>query len=124
MEYVKLIGFASMATVGIVELIKVFFPNIKSKIKALLSLIFSIGAAVGIGLLTKANTTQILISVVGTVALVQVGYDFILKLLFEKIEELKQRIADNKMYRPLYEAQIQQELKNIENGTCSCDQKE
>lgn len=119
---ITLIAIASLATVGIVELIKVFLPeNTSAKVKGLISLVISIGATVGFGFLLKSNPLTIISSTVGTVGLVQSSYNFILKLLKSKIEDIKIKIEEESIQLPLLKKHIEAEIEKITNGEESCD---
>lgn len=118
---ITLMTVASLVTIGIVELIKVFLPeNTNSKVKGAISLVLSIGAGVGFGALLKYDAQTIILSTVGTVGLVQCSYDFILKLLKSKIEDIKTRIEEEALQLPLLEKQIETELDRLANGE-SCE---
>lgn len=119
---VTLISIASLATIGIVELIKIFLPaNTNAKIKAVISLVLSVGSTVGFGLLMKQNALTIIMSGIAVVGLVQCSYDFILKLLKTKIEDIKARVQDEALQFPLLKKQIEKEINRLENGGEPCD---
>jgi hypothetical protein len=119
---ITLIVVASLATIGIVELIKVFLPeNTSAKIKCLISLVISIGATVGFGFLLKNNFQTILLSSIVTVGLVQSSYNFILKLLKSKIEDIKVRIEEESIQIPFLKKRIEAEIERIKNGEEPCD---
>lgn len=119
---VTLMTVASIATVGIVELIKVFLPeNTSAKVKGLISLILSVGATIGFGFLLKNDIQTIILSTVGTVGLVQSSYNFILKLLKSKIEDIKVRIEEESIQIPFLKKRIEAEIERITNGEEPCD---
>ena len=114
---ITLMTIVSLVTIGIVELIKVFLPeNASSKIKGMISLVISIAGSIGIGVLLNYDTRTIILSTVGTVGLVHCYYDFILKLLKSKIEQLKLKIEEESIQIPLLEKQIETELDKLSNG--------
>lgn len=114
---ITLMTIVSLVTIGIVELIKVFLPeNAGSKIKGIISLVISIAGSIGIGVLLNYDTRTIILSTVGTVGLVHCYYDFILKLLKSKIEQLKLKIEEESIQIPLLEKQIETELDKLSNG--------
>lgn len=113
---ITLMTIVSLVTIGIVELIKVFLPeNASSKIKSIISLVISIAGSIGIGVLLNYDTRTIILSTVGTVGLVHCYYDFILKLLKSKIEQLKLKIEEESIQMPLLEKQIETELGKLLN---------
>lgn len=113
---ITLMTIVSLVTIGIVELIKVFLPeNASSKIKSIISLVISIAGSIGIGVLLNYDTRTIILSTVGTVGLVHCYYDFILKLLKSKIEQLKLKIEEESIQMPLLEKQIETELDKLLN---------
>lgn len=119
---VTLMTIASLTTVGIVELIKVFLPeNTNAKVKGLISLILSVGATIGFGFLLKNDIQTIILSTVGTVGLVQSSYNFILKLLKSKIEDIKVRIEEESIQIPFLKKHIEAEIERITNGEEPCD---
>lgn len=113
---ITLMTIVSLITIGIVELIKVFLPeNAGSKIKGMISLIISIAGSIGFGVLLNYDTRTIVLSTVGTVGLVHCYYDFILKLLKSKIEQIKLKIEEESIQIPLIEKKIQDELNRLSN---------
>lgn len=114
---ITLMTIVSLATIGIVELIKVFLPeNASSKIKGIISLVISIAGSIGFGVLLNYDTHTIILSTVGTVGLVHCYYDFILKLLKSKIEQIKLKIEEESIQIPLIEKKIEDELERLSNG--------
>lgn len=114
---ITLMTIVSLVTIGIVELIKVFLPeNASSKIKGMISLIISIAGSIGFGVLLNYDTRTIILSTVGTVGLVNCYYDFILKLLKSKIEQIKLKIEEESIQIPLIEKKIGDELERLSNG--------
>lgn len=114
---ITLMTIVSLVTIGIVELIKVFLPeNAGSKIKGMISLVISIAGSIGFGVLLNYDTRTIILSTVGTVGLVHCYYDFILKLLKSKIEQIKLKIEEESIQIPLMEKQIEDELERLSNG--------
>ena len=104
---ITLMTIVSLVTIGIVELIKVFLPeNAGSKIKGMISLVISIAGSIGFGVLLNYDTRTIILSTVGTVGLVHCYYDFILKLLKSKIEQIKLKIEEESIQIPLIEKKI------------------
>lgn len=119
---ITLIIAASLTTIGIIELIKVFLPeNTSAKVKGLISLVISIGATIGFGFLLKNSFQTILLSSIVTVGLVQSSYNFILKLLKSKIEDIKVRIEEESIQIPFLKKRIEAEIERIKNGEESCD---
>lgn len=119
---ITLILIASLATIGIVELIKVFLPeNTSAKVKGLISLVLSIGATVGFGFLLKNDIQTIILSTVGTVGLVQSSYNFILKFLKAKIEDIRIRIEEELIQIPLLKKHIEAEIEKVSNCEEHCD---
>ena len=113
---ITLMTIVSLVTIGIVELIKVFLPeNAGSKIKGMISLVISIAGSIGFGVLLNYDTRTIVLSTVGTVGLVHCYYDFILKLLKSKIEQIKLKIEEESIQIPLIEKKIQDELNRLSN---------
>lgn len=113
---ITLMTIVSLATIGIVELIKVFLPeNAGSKIKGMISLIISIAGSIGFGVLLNYDTRTIILSTAGTVGLVHCYYDFILKLLKSKIEQIKLKIEEEAIQIPLIEKKIEDELERLSN---------
>lgn len=109
-----LILIASIVTIGIMELLKVYLPkDVNPKIKATISLVLSAGAAVGFGFMMKVDMNSLLMSTGATIGLVQCSYDFVLKLLLNLIETIKQRIEEYVISKPLMEKQLELELKNL-----------
>lgn len=114
---ITLMTIVSLVTIGIVEFIKVFLPeNAGSKIKGMISLIISIAGSIGFGVLLNYDTRTIILSTVGTVGLVHCYYDFILKLLKSKIEQIKLKIEEEAIQIPLIEKKIEDELERLSNG--------
>lgn len=114
---ITLMTIVSLATIGIVELIKVFLPeNAGSKIKGMISLVISIAGSIGFGVLLNYDTRTIILSMIGTVGLVHCYYDFILKLLKSKIEQIKLKIEEESIQIPLIEKKIEDELERLSNG--------
>lgn len=114
---ITLMTIVSLVTIGIVELIKVFLPeNAGSKIKGMISLVISIAGSIGFGVLLNYDTRTIILSTVGTVGLVHCYYDFILKLLKSKIEQIKLKIEEESIQIPLIEKKINDELDRLSNG--------
>lgn len=114
---ITLMTIVSLVTIGIVELIKVFLPeNAGSKIKGMISLVISITGSIGFGVLLNYDTRTIILSTVGTVGLVHCYYDFILKLLKSKIEQIKLKIEEESIQIPLIEKKINDELDRLSNG--------
>lgn len=114
---ITLMTIVSLVTIGIVELIKVFLPeNAGSKIKGMISLVISVAGSIGFGLLLNYDTRTIVLSTVGTVGLVHCYYDFILKLLKSKIEQIKLKIEEESIQIPLIEKKIGDELERLSNG--------
>lgn len=114
---ITLMTIVSLVTIGIVELIKVFLPeNASSKIKGMISLVISIAGSIGFGVLLNYDTRTIILSTVGTVGLVHCYYDFILKLLKSKIEQIKLKIEEESIQIPLIEKKIGDELERLSNG--------
>lgn len=114
---ITLMTIVSLVTIGIVELIKVFLPeNASSKIKGIISLVISIAGSIGFGVLLNYDTRTIILSTVGTVGLVHCYYDFILKLLKSKIEQIKLKIEEESIQIPLIEKKIEDELERLSNG--------
>ena len=114
---ITLMTIVSLVTIGIVELIKVFLPeNASSKIKGIISLVISIAGSIGFGVLLNYDTRTIILSTVGTVGLVHCYYDFILKLLKSKIEQIKLKIEEESIQIPLIEKKIGDELERLSNG--------
>ena len=114
---ITLMTIVSLVTIGIVELIKVFLPeNAGSKIKGMISLIISVAGSIGFGVLLNYDTRTIILSTVGTVVLVHCYYDFILKLLKSKIEQIKLKIEEESIQIPLIEKKIGDELERLSNG--------
>ena len=114
---ITLMTIVSLVTIGIVELIKVFLPeNASSKIKGIISLVISIAGSIGIGVLLNYDTRTIILSTVGTIGLVHCYYDFILKLLKSKIEQIKLKIEEESIQIPLIEKKIGDELERLSNG--------
>ena len=62
------------------------------------------------------DTRTIILSTVGTVGLVHCYYDFILKLLKSKIEQIKLKIEEESIQIPLIEKKIGDELERLSNG--------
>lgn len=122
---ITLILIASLATIGIVELIKVFLPeNTSAKVKGLISLVLSIGATVGFGFLLRCGPLTIVSSTIGTVGLVQSSYNFILKFLKAKIEDIRIRIEEELIQIPLLKKHIEAEIEkvsNCEESTHECE---
>lgn len=87
---------ATIAVVGVVELLKNFLPeNINGKILAVISLVLSAVAGVGMSLvLGDKAPLNVVANTAAVVGLVQTSYNFILKLFLNKIEELKTRISE------------------------------
>ena len=114
---ITLMTIVSLVTIGIVELIKVFLPeNAGSKIRGMISLIISVAGSIGFGVLLNYDTRTIILSTVGTVGLVHCYYDFILKLLKSKIEQIKLKIEEESIQIPLIEKKIGDELERLSNG--------
>lgn len=114
---ITLMTIVSLVTIGIVELIKVFLPeNAGSKIKGMISLVISVVGSIGFGVLLNYDTRTIILSTVGTVGLVHCYYDFILKLLKSKIEQIKLKIEEESIQIPLIEKKIGDELERLSNG--------
>ena len=114
---ITLMTIVSLVTIGIVELIKIFLPeNASSKIKGIISLVISIAGSIGFGVLLNYDTRTIILSTVGTVGLVHCYYDFILKLLKSKIEQIKLKIEEESIQIPLIEKKIGDELERLSNG--------
>lgn len=114
---ITLMTIVSLVTIGIVELIKVFLPeNAGSKIKGIISLVISVAGSIGFGVLLNYDTRTIILSTVGTVGLVNCYYDFILKLLKSKIEQIKLKIEEESIQIPLIEKKIGDELERLSNG--------
>lgn len=114
---ITLMTIVSLVTIGIVELIKVFLPeNAGSKIKGMISLVISVAGSIGFGVLLNYDTRTIILSTVGTVGLVHCYYDFILKLLKSKIEQIKLKIEEESIQIPLIEKKIGDELERLSNG--------
>lgn len=114
---ITLMTIVSLATIGIVELIKVFLPeNASSKIKGMISLVISVAGSIGFGVLLNYDTRTIILSTIGTVGLVHCYYDFILKLLKSKIEQIKLKIEEESIQIPLIEKKIGDELERLSNG--------
>lgn len=114
---ITLMTIVSLVTIGIVELIKVFLPeNAGSKIKGMISLVISVAGSIGFGVLLNYDTRTIILSTVGTVGLVHCYYDFILKLLKSKIEQIKLKIEEESIQIPLIEKKIGDELNRLSNG--------
>lgn len=113
---ITLMTIVSLVTIGIVELIKVFLPeNAGSKIKGMISLVISVAGSIGFGVLLNYDTRTIILSTVGTVGLVHCYYDFILKLLKSKIEQIKLKIEEEAIQIPLIEKKIEDELERLSN---------
>lgn len=114
---ITLMTIVSLVTIGIVELIKVFLPeNAGSKIKGMISLVISVAGSIGFGVLLNYDTRTIILSTIGTVGLVHCYYDFILKLLKSKIEQIKLKIEEESIQIPLIEKKIGDELERLSNG--------
>lgn len=114
---ITLMTIVSLVTIGIVELIKVFLPeNASSKIKGMISLVISVAGSIGFGVLLNYDTRTIILSTVGAVGLVHCYYDFILKLLKSKIEQIKLKIEEESIQIPLIEKKIEDELERLSNG--------
>ena len=114
---ITLMTIVSLVTIGIVELIKVFLPeNAGSKIKGMISLAISVAGSIGFGVLLNYDTRTIILSTIGTVGLVHCYYDFILKLLKSKIEQIKLKIEEESIQIPLIEKKIGDELERLSNG--------
>lgn len=119
---ITLIVVASLATIGIVELIKVFLPeNTSAKVKSLISLALSIGATIGFGFLFKNSPQAIISSTIITIGLVQSSYNFILKLLKSKIEDIKIKIEEELIQLPLLKKHIEAEIEKVSNCEEACD---
>lgn len=121
---ITLIVVASLATIGIVELIKVFLPeNTNAKVKSLISLALSIGATIGFGFLLKNSPQAIISSTIITIGLVQSSYNFILKFLKSKIEDIKVRIEEELIQLPLLKKHIEAEIEKVSKceETCDCE---
>lgn len=91
-----LILIATIAVVGIMELLKNFLPeDINSKILTGISLGLSIVAGVGFSFaLGVTGVLSIIGNTAAVIGLVQTSYNFVLKLILQIIEKIKEEISE------------------------------
>lgn len=86
---------ASMAAVGVTELIKNYLPeNVNNKVVATIALVLSAGAGVGFGFLQKMDVTTMVVNTIAVIGLSQTSYNFVLKLLKSFIDKIKAKVED------------------------------
>ena len=89
------VGFISIAVVGIMEVVKKFLPeNVNAKVTSAISLGLGILLPVGYGIVTKTAPLSIVVYAVGVVGLTQTSYNFVFKLFKALIEKLKSSIIE------------------------------
>ena len=89
-----IIGFISVVVVGVMEVVKNFLPaTVDKKVTSAISLGLAAVLPVGYGIVMKADSLTIVMSVIGVVGLTQTSYNFVLKLLKTLIEKLKTNVA-------------------------------
>lgn len=121
-----LITMATIITVGIMELIKLYLPEPTSaRVKGLISLVLSTGFGVAGGFILQLDPTSICLNTAASVGLVQFSYDYLVKLLKKVIEKLQTKINVADAEYPLLVAQIQEELdKMFDEEECVCEKEE
>lgn len=120
-----LITIASIAAVGIMELVKLYLPETTpAKVKGAISLVLSAGIGVAAGYIMKVDIQTLLLSTGATVGMVQFSYDYVVKLLKKVIEYVQTRIDDNTAQLPLIEASVEKQLEAMLEGDCDCEDEE
>lgn len=109
-----LITIASIAAVGVMELLKLYLPEATSvKIKGLISLVLSIIAAVGIGLVKGLDVQSLVLNAGAVVGLVQFSYDTVVKLFKKVIAYIESKVTIDDAQIPVLEAQMENELNAL-----------
>lgn len=109
-----LIAFTAIVVTGVMELIKVFFTNMGPKVKAAISLVLSIGIGIGVGFFLKLETAPFILSVLAAIAITQLSYDFLIKLIKKIVALLEAKVDEYILSKPLVEKQIEKEIKELE----------
>lgn len=90
---ITVIAFSAIGVVGLMEIVKKYLPaDASAKVKTTISLVASVVVPVVLGaagLGGKLTVLQYVGAAAGTVTLVQVAYNFVLKLLTAVTEKLK-----------------------------------
>ena len=95
---ITIIAFSAIGVVGLMEIVKKYLPeNTSDKVKTTISLVASIVVPVVLGVTGlggKLTAIQYVGAAAGTVALVQVAYNFVLSLLKAITSKLKTEVAE------------------------------
>lgn len=113
------ITMATLVTVGIMELFKLYLPDGTSpRVKGAVSLVLSIGIAVGGCFLMRLPAQDVYLNVAACVGLVQFSYDYLVKLLKRVITTIEYNLDCDALEFPLFAAKIENELNHLFPPEC------